>query len=222
MTPRTIAIGDVHGCAAALAGLLDQIEPRADDTLVMLGDCVDRGPDSRGVIDELLVLREQCQLVPLMGNHEEMMLNHLDGRAQLDNWLLCGGQAVLDSYVTANGEKTIPCEHLDFIRTWGDYWETDSHFFAHGAYHPGQPLAHQRWNHWRWYSLRDGIPEPHVSGKIAVVGHTSQRSGEILDVGHLVCIDTYCYGGGWLTALEPATGQVWQTDRLGRPRTGAD
>ena len=171
------------------------------------------------MIDELLALREHCQLVPLLGNHEEMMLNFLDGRAQPDNWLLCGGQATMDSYLDADGKPQVPPAHVDFIRTWGDYWETKTHFFVHGSYHPDQPLSGQRWHVWRWHSLRDAIPEPHVSGKIAVVGHTSQKTGEILDVGHLVCIDTYCYGGGWLTALEPATGQTlagrsaWPTSR---------
>ena len=57
--------------------------------------------------------------------------------------------------------------------------------------------------------------------KIAIVGHTSQKTGEILDVGHLKCIDTYCCGGGWLTALEPATGQIWQVDRHGPVRNAS-
>jgi serine/threonine protein phosphatase 1 len=194
------------------------IEPRAEDTIVTLGDCVDRGPESRDVIDQLLALRERCQLVPLLGNHEEMMLNYLDKRTQPDNWLHVGGQATMDSYLDADGRPHVPAEHVEFIRTWGDYWETDTHFFVHGSYHPEQPLSAQRWNVWRWHSLRDSIPEPHASGKTAIVGHTSQKSGAILDAGHLKCIDTYCYGGGWLTALEPATGQVWQADRRGPVR----
>jgi serine/threonine protein phosphatase 1 len=61
-------------------------------------------------------------------------------------------------------------------------------------------------------------PGPHESGKTVIVGHTSQKSGEILDLGHLVCIDTYCHGGSWLTALEVTTGQVWQANRNGELR----
>ena len=60
--------------------------------------------------------------------------------------------------------------------------------------------------------------ERFLSGKTAVVGHTSLKDGEVLDLGHLVCIDTYCWGGGWLTALETTTGQIWQVDREGRLR----
>ena len=71
----------------------------------------------------------------------------------------------------------------------------------------------------RWESLKSFTPGPHESGKRVIAGHSSQKSGEILDLGHLVCIDTFCYGGGWLTALEARTGEVWQADREGRMKT---
>jgi serine/threonine protein phosphatase 1 len=218
MPERVIAIGDIHGCDAALRTLVETISPQLNDTLVILGDCVDRGPNSAGVIEQLLELRENCRLVPLLGNHEEMMLNFLDGRPQPDNWLLCGGGATLDSYTQKDKNAGIPNEHIDFIRSFVDYFETSAHFFVHGAYHPEQPLPEQRWQNWRWHSLRDMVPGPHVSGKQAIVGHTSQKSGEIFDVGHLICIDTFCWGGGWLTALDPTSGRTWQTDREGRLR----
>ena len=70
----------------------------------------------------------------------------------------------------------------------------------------------------RWESLRDMTPGPHESGKTVIVGHTSQKGGEILDLGHLVCIDTYCCGGGWLTALDVDTEEVWQVNRNGELR----
>src|SRR5262245_37847694 len=71
---RTIAIGDVHGCSTALAALLDAIGPVESDTVVTLGDYIDRGPDSKGVIEQLIALEQRCRLVPLLGNHEEMIL----------------------------------------------------------------------------------------------------------------------------------------------------
>ena len=71
----------------------------------------------------------------------------------------------------------------------------------------------------RWQWLKLGIPGPHVSGKTAIVGHSSQKSGEVLNLGHLVCIDTYCWGGGWLTALDTTSGQTWQVNCEGRFRT---
>ena len=67
MPSRVIAIGDIHGCATALRALVEAIRPQPDDTLITLGDCVDRGPESRQVIDELLQLREKCRLIPLLG-----------------------------------------------------------------------------------------------------------------------------------------------------------
>jgi calcineurin-like phosphoesterase family protein len=218
MPPRVIAIGDIHGCATALRAMLEVIKPQPDDTIITLGDCVDRGPDSCGVIEQLLDLRGRCRLVPLLGNHEEMMLSHLGGRSQPDNWLECGGITTLDSYGDEDDEPVVPPEHIKFIGSWGDFWETDTHFFAHGAYDPEQPLAAQRWPVWRWHSLRDMLPAPHVSGKTAIVGHTSQKTGEVLDFGYLTCIDTYCYGGGWLTAFDATSGRFWQFDQQGKSR----
>jgi serine/threonine protein phosphatase 1 len=219
MSQRVIAIGDIHGCAAALRTLVDVIRPTANDTLITLGDAIDRGPDSRGVIDHLLEIRDQCRLVPLLGNHEEMMLNYLDGRPQPDDWLAFGGAATVESYRDSVGKlHPPPDQHIDFIRGWADCFQTDHHFYVHGGYEPERPLSEQHWPLMRWLSLRDGILAPHISGKTAIVGHTSQKSGEILDVGHLLCIDTYCWGGGWLTAFEPETGCVWQADRRGRLR----
>ncbi|MEX0642237.1 MAG: metallophosphoesterase family protein [Pirellulales bacterium] len=219
MPPRVIAIGDVHGCATALRKLIEIVRPEPRDTLVVLGDCVDRGPESRQVVDDLLALREKCRLIPILGNHEEMMLNFLDGRPQPDDWLQCGGAATVESYRGADGKLVpVPAEHVDYIRTWGDCYQTDTHFFVHASYEPDRPLPKQHWQTMRWHSLRDGIPEAHASGKTAVVGHTSQKDGEIMDLGYLFCIDTYCWGGGWLTALDTTTGQSWQVDRDGRVR----
>jgi serine/threonine protein phosphatase 1 len=218
VSSRVIAIGDVHGCAKALQALIDIIRPQSGDAIIPLGDCVDRGPDRRQVLDQLLALRDKCRLVPLMGNHEEMMLNFLDGKPQPDNWLEVGGVSTVRSYSAKSDPDDILPEHIEYIRTWGDYFETSSHFFVHGNYEPERRLAEQHWQTMRWQSLKMWTPAPHISGKTAIVGHTSLKDGEILDLGHLICIDTYCWGGGWLTALEANTGQIWQADRDGRIR----
>ena len=218
MPSRVIAIGDIHGCAKALRAMVEVIRPQADDTVITLGDCVDRGPESRQVIDEVLALREKCKLVPLLGNHEEMMLNFLDGKPQPDNWLEVGGAATVKSYGEKSDPRDVSAEHVEYIRSWGDYYETSSHFFVHGNYEPDRRLADQHWQTMRWQSLKGWTPGPHLSGKTAVVGHTSLKDGEALDLGHLVCIDTYCWGGGWLTALDTTSGQIWQVDRDGRVR----
>src|SRR5205085_519802 len=79
---RTIAIGDIHGCAQALAILIEAIRPCVQDEIVTLGDYIDGGPDSRGVLNQLLALSGRCRLVPLMGNHEQMLLAALESRSE--------------------------------------------------------------------------------------------------------------------------------------------
>jgi serine/threonine protein phosphatase 1 len=103
MAGRTIAIGDVHGCSAALRALLDAVAPAPDDVVVLLGDYIDRGPDSKGVLDLLLDLVGRCQLIPLLGNHEEMVLAALSDHKALEGWLSCGGAETVLSYGWAPG-----------------------------------------------------------------------------------------------------------------------
>ncbi len=216
--PHTIAIGDIHGCLAALDALLAAIRPGTEDTIVTLGDYVDRGPDSRGTIERLLTLGRQCRLVPLLGNHDEMMLHVHDGCAELyDDWIRFGGDATLASYGTRRAED-VPPEHIAFLRGCRLWHETDRHFFVHGNYLADTPLDRQPRETLLWESLKTRHPGPHGAGKTAIVGHTSQKNGEILDLGYLLCIDTCCYGQGWLTALEVDSGRVWQADKEGRMR----
>jgi serine/threonine protein phosphatase 1 len=215
---RTIAVGDIHGCLAALETLLAAIRPQPDDTLVLLGDYVDRGPQSRGVIERLLGLQRQCQLVHLLGNHDEMMLAVYDGQSQLlVDWLLFGGNATLASYDVVHIED-VPASHVQFLRSCPLYYESDRHIFVHGNYLAELPLEAQPADTLLWESLKARQPGRHCSGKAAIVGHTSQKSGEILDLGYLKCIDTWCYGEGWLTALCIESGQVWQADKHGVAR----
>ncbi len=218
MTGRTIAVGDIHGCAAALKTLLDMIAPTPDDTIVTLGDYVDRGPDSRGVINQLIELRKRCHLVPLMGNHEEMMLEVVREKQPPYRWLQHGGVDTLDSYGFCGDMSVIPETHLEFFRSMKDFYETDSHFFVHANYDPNLPLEQQDVHTLRWQKLTEVTPGPHQNGKRAVVGHTHDRDGEIFKVRHLTCIDTYCYGGRWLTALDVTSGTIWQADSEGRLR----
>jgi serine/threonine protein phosphatase 1 len=216
---RTIAIGDIHGCALALDAILEAIKPSPSDLIITLGDYVDRGPDSRSVLDRLIRLARECSLVPILGNHDEMMLQACRCLHRTA-WLAVGGRATVASYgMDLDFDPAIiPDEHIKFIESCLDFYETETHIFLHASYLPHLPMSEQPSLALYWESLRDGIPDPHHSGKTVITGHTSQRSGEILDLGHIVCIDTCCYGGGWLTALEVASGHVWQADRQGRIR----
>lgn len=213
--PRTIAIGDIHGCSAALRALLEAIQPQADDTLVLMGDYIDRGPDSRGVLERVLLLEKECRVVPLLGNHELMLLDAVQNPRVIGMWLECGGDATLASYGRI---QNIPEEHVEFCRRCKRYYETASHFFVHANYQYDVPLDEQPDYLLFWEHLHRLFPRPHDNGKRAVVGHTSQKTGEILDLGHVICIDTICHGGGWLTALEIGGDKIWQADREGKLR----
>jgi serine/threonine protein phosphatase 1 len=224
MAGRTIAIGDVHGCSAALAALVEAVQPEPGDALVFLGDYIDRGPDSRGVLDLLVALAARRRLVPLLGNHEEMLAAAARDRAAVRAWLVNGGVETLRSYGWAPGGPRrgladwIPETHWEFLAGCVPYHETDTHLFVHAGYVPDLPLEEQPGEALRCRVTDARAARPHYSGKVAVVGHTPQRGGEVLDLGFLKCIDTNCHRGGWLTALEVHTGQVWQADARGRLR----
>jgi serine/threonine protein phosphatase 1 len=213
MDARTIAVGDIHGCARALATLLAAIAPQPDDQLVILGDYIDRGPDTRGVLEQLLALGEQCQLVVLLGNHEQMLLQCLASTTLRTQWLQYGGRETVDSY--GGSLEALPPTHLEFLRGSRRCYETRQHFFVHANYVSTLPLDQQPELVVLWMHLTRHLPGPHVSGKTAIVGHTPLATGEILDLGYLVDIDTCCFGGGWLTALEVETKQIWQANDAG-------
>ncbi len=221
MAGRTIAIGDIHGCSLALAALIQAIAPGPEDTVVLLGDFIDCGPNSREVLDQLIALAGRCSLVPILGNHEEMLLAAARSRSALKEWLTCGGKQMLASYGVGGSSGpagVIPEEHWRFMVNCFAFYETESHIFTHANYLPDLPMAQQPGEVLRWQFLDQKKARPHCSGKVVVVGHSSQRSGEILDLGFLTCIDTGCEPGKWLTALDVGTGQVWQANKRGELR----
>ena len=216
--PRTFAIGDIHGCSQALATLIDAISLTPKDTIITLGDYINRGLDSKGVLDRLIELSQQCHLIPLLGNHEEMLLGAREGRSDFEFFMQCGGISTLDSYGDTGRLSLIPREHWQFIESCRPYHETDKHIFVHANYAPNLPLDQHDSQTLHWRSLDDDPPGPHYSGKTVFVGHTPQLDGWVLDMGHLICIDTGCGCGGWLTAIDVHRGKIWQSDEAGRLR----
>ena len=216
MKHRIIAIGDIHGHAAALAAVIRLIELQPGDTLVALGDYVDRGLDSKGVLNQLIELESRCNLILLMGNHEEMMLGAKEGRDNFKFWMQFGGDVALDSYGPGRTMDLIPREHWDFLKRLRLLHESDRHFFVHANYYPNRSLQEQDWQTALWRPLdQNDIPGRHYSGKMAILGHTPQKDGRILYLDHLKCIDTGCGQGGLLTALDVTTGKVWQVTESG-------
>ena len=218
-TMRQFAIGDIHGCLTSLQRLDHELAFGDGDTVVTLGDYVDRGPDSRGVIEFLLDLRKRCRLVALRGNHEIMMLRARDDRSWLLNWIACGGDSTLDSYGAA-GFQDVPAAHWDFIAGTVRYCETEDDFFVHANALADLPLEDQPAFNLFWEHL-GAVVSPHVSGRRMICGHTRQKSGLPLDLGRAVCIDTNACGGGWLTCLETGSGMYWQANQQGDLRRGS-
>jgi serine/threonine protein phosphatase 1 len=215
MSNRTIAIGDIHGCVNALDALLQVIGPCKEDRLIVLGDFVDQGYESRLVIESLMALRDKCWLICLKGNHEEMMLAARSSEAAQRYWEMCGGLQTLNSYRFGSTLDEIPQEHWDFIGRCCDFYETTDHVFVHANFDPAEPLEDQDVHTLRWELLNPEVVHCHKSGKTVVVGHTEQKNGEILDLGCVKCIDTACWRYGWLTALDVTSNQLWQASRFG-------
>ena len=220
--PRTIAIGDIHGCCRAFRQLLELIEPQPEDTLVILGDFIDRGPDTKGVIEILLELQGRCHVIALLGNHESMFLDVLTGRLSLFAWGSVGGVQMLDSYGDGLDFEDVPRAHIQFIESCRLYHETDRHIFVHAGVYPNFRIEEQPSKALLWDALRPGAAAPHYSGKTVICGHTEQERCEVLDLGFVKCIDTACCTGGCLTALDVLTGTIWQTRQDGAGPRQAD
>ena len=212
---RILAIGDVHGCHRALVTLLDVLAPTSSDTVVFLGDAIDRGPNSRLVIDRILSLRDNCKVIFITGNHEEMMRDAISGRGLVNQWLRAGGQATLDSY--DGSLENVPPEHIRFLVSGSQFWESASDIFVHACVESDISLNNQNSDFLRWKHI-GGMELPHVSGKRIVCGHTSQTDGVPLVFDGWVCIDTCPHGGKWLTCLDCETDHVVQASQKAEVR----
>jgi serine/threonine protein phosphatase 1 len=213
---REYAIGDVHGCLRALDTLLDEIAPAQSDTLVFLGDYVDRGPDSSGVIDRLIHLQRSCNAVFIKGNHEEMMLRARSDLRVWRMWMANGGTETTRSYGQSGYPDNVPNEHWEFLESSIDWHETDAHIFVHAPIRSDRPVAEQSIRDLRWTFE---IPStPHLSGKTVVCGHLAQESGRPVIAGSTILIDTWAYGGGWLTALDLGSRDAIQAGQSGDRR----
>ncbi len=215
---RTLAIGDIHGFSGALDALLAQLNP-AENRLVFLGDYIDRGPNTRGVLDRLVALSANPNHVFLRGNHDDWMLRARTEKSWFKTWLGVGGKETLGSYGAASFGQgmlaLVPDSHWEFLERTRLWFEDDFHIYVHaslGWQAPGdtdeQTLL--------WRSVYE-IP-PQQNGKRVVVGHTPQSSGVPLDRGHAVGIDTFCSGTQWLSAFDVESNEVFQAIEEGVTR----
>lgn len=225
---RAYAIGDVHGRLDLLEALLAKIEadhrarPPARTFVVLLGDLVDRGPDSAGVLELLSGWApDWARPVYLMGNHEEFLLRVLDGDTDLvGNWLTYGGRELAESYGMSQGwmlnassqsvvqevYRKVPAAHADFVRSFGDSFRFGDYLFVHAGIKPGVALEDQKPYDMRWIR-EDFLGDRTDHGVVVVHGHTIVETAE--ELPNRIGIDTGAYKGGPLTAIGIDGAERW-------------
>ncbi|MBI1374255.1 MAG: serine/threonine protein phosphatase [Phycisphaera sp.] len=203
-TQRILAIGDIHGRLNSLVALIAYVKPTAADLVITLGDYIDRGPDSPGVIDRLIELHRTNRVISLRGNHEQMLIDARHGQMDSDRWQRLGGEATVAAY---GGMHKVPMRHWDFLeRTCRNFYETRKYIFVHGHVESDLPMNEQPMYALHWRYLRDAAP--HRSGRTVICGHTKQRSGHPANIGHTICIDT----ANWLTCFDVDAKRIYQAN----------
>lgn len=215
---RVYAVGDIHGRNDLFAALIKAIDaddaarPPADTTVILLGDLVDRGPDSAGVIASAMAWQQRRKLRALAGNHEEMFLESFDKTEVLRFFLRAGGRETLlsypislEDYERATIEETqelmhaaIPDADVVWLRSMEAQIAIGDYLFVHAGIQPGRPLDKQTLSDLRW------IREPFLSfggnfGPVVVHGHTIVEAAEIR--ANRIAVDTGAFASGLLTAL---------------------
>lgn len=199
----TYAIGDIHGALHKLETLVARCREHAGGramTFVLLGDYIDRGPQSSGVIGYLIGLRDENpeNVVTLMGNHEAMLLSIIDGTFAPEDWLWQGGTQTLQSYGVEDARQ-LPREHVDWLRALRLSYDDGRRFFVHAGVDPGRPLDAQNAHDLMW------IREPFLSyggdyGRLIVHGHTPIAAGVPELRNNRLALDTGAGYGRPLTA----------------------
>ncbi|MBA4353485.1 MAG: serine/threonine protein phosphatase [Novosphingobium sp.] len=223
---RVYAIGDIHGRLDLFELLLERIEAddaargRADTRLILLGDLIDRGPDSRGVVDRAMALMQGGKVRVLAGNHEEMLLGSLGHEETLRHFLRHGGKETLFSYGLSQEEysrakleplrermaELVPHAHIAFMQAMENMVVIGDYLFVHAGIRPGVPLDQQMVPDLRWIRgefLDHGAPHSHL----VIHGHTI--AGDPVVRSNRIGIDTGAFASGRLTAIGLEGDQRW-------------
>lgn len=212
---RKIAISDIHGHAQTFRTLVqDVLKLTREDQLYLLGDYIDRGPDSRGVLDYIMELKEAgYELTCLKGNHEAMMADSLWGGGELELWLTNGGLATLKSFGVQQPGK-IPQQYHDFLHSLEYVVEVDQYILVHAGLNfskenPLNPVEEMLWIRW-WYETLD---YEWLGDRFIIHGHTPmglqdiQRMYNRLHQNRFLDIDNGCFAG-----FNPGMGQLCAFD----------
>ncbi|MBM4284891.1 MAG: serine/threonine protein phosphatase [Deltaproteobacteria bacterium] len=206
MSDTIYAVGDIHGCRGHLERLLDVVQPDLSrDRLVFMGDYIDRGPDSRGVVDYILGLQKinpPEHIICLKGNHEAMLLDYLADR-EMELFLFNGGLSTIREYGGRRGDPgsalELPPDHLAFFRGLRNYYEPPDYIFVHGGLRPGVPLAEQAEEDLFWIR-GEFIASFEDFGRRVIFGHTPFRRPLVMP--NKIGIDTGAVYGNLLTCLK--------------------
>ena len=201
---RCIAIGDIHGCVRTLEALLKKLAKYKDRKFIFVGDYIDRGPDSKGVLDLIIRFSRDHDCLFLRGNHEQMLMDSLE-TGDHNLWLMNGGTQTLNSY-DATYAVDIPAEHIEFFAQTPLWLDTTDYFYIHAGLDPKRTIKEQlnspdiqEFGMWR----RDHIDCQVKWEKTVVFGHTPLT--EPLHDNRKIGIDTGCIfarqGFGLLTAV---------------------
>jgi serine/threonine protein phosphatase 1 len=216
---RIYAVGDMHGCADLLFNLFTRIDedlkarPTSVSVQVFLGDYIDRGPNSRQVIDLLIARRQEHDIVLLKGNHEDCALRFFNDPTMLSAWKNIGGLSTIRSYgvppprgddprsleeLAAAFNHSMPDNHRRFLQGLALSFTCGDFFFVHAGVRPGIPLHEQSEQDLLWIR-EDFLLHEEYFGRVIVHGHTPAREPEICP--NRVNIDTGAYATGRLTCL---------------------
>lgn len=221
------AIGDIHGCKNALEDLLIQLPLKEEDEVVFLGDYIDRGPDSKGVLDYIL-RNQRPNWRFLRGNHEQMLLEWLGTPNPMAaaNWLLNGGHQTLQSYVPKEKmdevrgdgahillQSYIPHTHVEFLNALPYTYETPDYFFCHAGVNLDKPLNAQDPDDLLWIR-RKFIEDPRPTPKLIIHGHTPIKEVDL--TRDRINLDTGCVYGNFLTAMSLPDKKIYQVKETAR------
>lgn len=235
---RVYAIGDIHGRYDLLCRMIARIEadevgrPAAETTVILLGDLVDRGPDSAGVIATAREWAKRRRVRILAGNHEEMFLGSFERDDTLRHFLRHGGRETLLSYpiepdvysratleeLRAIMREAVPAEDVEFMNSMEDRIQIGDYVFVHAGVRPGVPLEEQKVSDLRWIR-GEFIDGPETRNFAVVHGHT------ILETPHVsplrISLDTGAYASGLLTAVGLEGTARWLISVQGEPAAEA-
>ena len=218
---RCYVIGDIHGCLDELRCLVEGLPLESGDRLVFLGDYIDRGPNSKGVLNYILELQKQdgLELICLKGNHEDMFLSYLGMPGQHgDMFLYNGGYATLISYGVSSSRSSldeinsqISPDHIHFLKNLRTYFVMGRFICVHAGINPSKPLAKQTDTDLLW--IRDEfIHNPHRLPYTVLFGHTP-RTSVLFDLPYKIGLDTGLVYGNKLSCLEIGEKVLYQINR---------